>query len=52
MEDSKLIIKQIEQVRQEIKEIHVDVVDLKVGQGKNQVILQEHMRTVTEKGLN
>jgi len=51
MEDSKLIIRQIEQVRQEIKEIHVDVVDLKVGQGKNQVILQEHMRTLSDNSV-
>lgn len=54
MDDLKYIIKELQETREDIKEIQEDLVDIKVIQGKNQVILQEHMRRTeaNEKQIN
>jgi len=38
------VIKELQELRQDVRLIGTDIVDLKVIQGQNKVILQEHIR--------
>jgi len=42
--NNDIIIKELQELRQDVRLIGTDIVDLKVIQGQNKVILQEHIR--------
>lgn len=44
MENEKTIIRELQEARVDVKSIQTDIIALRVIQGQNQVILQEHMR--------
>lgn len=44
MEDSKIILRELEKCREGIESTKKDIVEIKVQQAKNSTILEEHMR--------